>query len=343
MKNPLIRMALGASVPHKKATENMQTEAMPIPAKIYLPMSMHIGAACVPCVQKGDKVFVGSLVGKAENFVSSNIYSSVSGTVEGVTTLMQDNGQLAETVVIESDGFATADEDIKPPVVTDRETFIKAIRESGLVGLGGAGFPTFIKLSPTNIDKIDTLIINGAECEPYITADNREFIECSEDVLAGIELCKTYLGIKKVIIGIERNKPKAIDVMFSLTQGDKTLKVKPLKSHYPQGAEKIIIETLTGKKVPQGGLPSDVGVIVLNVATVSFISKYIKTGMPLVTKRLTVDGDAVANPKNVLARIGTPIGDVLDFCGGFSKPAVKVIMGGPMMGRALYDDDKGII
>lgn len=336
MFKKLKRAALGANVPQEEGTAEMATVKMPLPAKVILPMVQHIGAPCEPCVKKGDTVMVGTLVGKAGGFVSANIYSSVSGTVASVDSIRMSNGRYCPAVVINSDGEQTPDPEIKAPVVTDKESFVKAVADCGLVGLGGAGFPTAVKLSPRT--PVDTLVINGAECEPYLTGDAREFLEHSETVMSGIEAVMKYLEIKKCVIGIERNKPKCIDLMCSLTKGVSGMSVLPLPSRYPQGAEKVLVEKTTGREVPQGGLPSDVGVIVMNVTTVSAIGKFLVTGMPLVSKRVTVDGDAVANPKNVEVLIGTPMKEVLDFCGLKEDVKLgKVIMGGPMMGVAVAD------
>lgn len=333
------RLSSGASVPHRKGTASLATEKMPLPTKLILPMQMHIGAPSVPCVEKGDTVYVGTVVGKAGGFVGADIHSGVSGVVESIDTIRFANGASAPAVVITPDGKQTPDPAIKPPAVTDAPSLIAAAQACGLVGLGGAGFPTAVKLSPKNPDDIDTLIINGAECEPYITADNREFLECSDTIMSGIAAVKEHLHIKNVVIGIERNKPEAIDLMFSLTQGHSDYKVLPLESLYPQGAEKVLILKAVGREVPRGGLPADAGVIVMNVATVSALGKYLATGMPLTTKRLTVDGSAIATPKNVEVIIGTPIAEVLDFCGGVSEDAGKIISGGPMMGSAVLRTD----
>ena len=339
----LKRAAEGARVPHAKRTANYPTEKMPLPSRIVLPMQQHIGAPCTPAVKKGDTVMVGTVVGKAESFVSADIHSGVSGTVEAIDTVLMSNGVKVQAVVIIPDGQQTPDPACAAPEVTDAKSLAQAARDCGLVGLGGAGFPTSVKLSPKNLEEIDTLIINGAECEPYITADNREFLECSDTIMRGVKAVKEHLGIKKVIFGIERNKPEAIDLMFSLTQGDSSYQVKPLESRYPQGAEKVLIEKTTGREVPRGGLPSDVGVIVMNVTTVSALGKFLETGMPLTTKRLTVDGDAVNTPKNVEVIIGTPIREVLDFCGGLREDAAKVLMGGPMMGIAVPSTDLPVL
>lgn len=341
MFKKLSRAALGAAVPHEKGTAGMQTVKMPVPSKIVLAMQQHIGAPCTPVVKKGDHVDVGTLVGKAPSFVSANIYSGVSGTVSALDTLRYPNGASVQTVVIQPDGEQTVDPAVKKPEVTDYASFIQAVQNCGLVGLGGAGFPTAVKLSPKNLDQIDTLVINGAECEPYLTADNREFLENSEEVLAGIRAVMQYLNIGRCLIGIERNKPEAIDLMFNLTKDDPAYTVKPLPSVYPQGAEKVLIETCTGREVPRGGLPADAGVIVMNVTTVSTLGKFLKTGMPLTTKRLTVDGSAVSEPQNVEVIIGTPISFVLSNCG--VKDEAKVLMGGPMMGTSVSDEEMPVL
>ena len=336
------RSALGANVPHDKQTANMATVTMPLPEKIILPMQQHIGAPCAPAVKKGDTVLVGSVVGTAGGFVGAAIHSGVSGTVEAVDSVLMSNGRKAPAVVIRPDGKQTPDPACVPPQVTDHASLIEAVRACGLVGLGGAGFPTAVKLSPKDLSAIDTLVINGAECEPYITSDNREFLECSESVMRGIAAVKQHLGIQKVVIGIERNKPEAIDLMFSLVKNDPDYSVKPLECRYPQGAEKVLIEKTTGREVPRGGLPADAGVIVMNVTTVSTLGKYLATGMPLVKKRLTVDGDAIASPKTVEVIIGTPIADVLEFC-GVKDNVSKILMGGPMMGTAVADPASPVI
>ncbi len=342
MLKKLKRAALGADVPHEKGTAALATVKMPVPSKVVLPMQQHIGAPCTPVVKKGDTVMVGTLVGKAEGFVSANIYSGVSGTVASVDTVHISNGTSVAAVVITPDGQQTVDPAVKAPVVTDKASFIAAVQACGLVGLGGAGFPTAVKLSPKT--PVDTLVINAAECEPYLTADTREMLENGETIASGVKAVMKYLEIKNCIIGIERNKPECVSAMNQLFSGVAGVSVKVLPSRYPQGAEKVLIENTTGREVPQGGLPSDTGVIVMNVTTVSTIGKYLATGMPLVTKRLTVDGDAIKEPKNVEAIIGTPVREVLDFCGIKEGVTVaKLISGGPMMGLALPSADEPIL
>ena len=338
----LVRSAEGAHVPHYKNTENCETVKMPVPKRVYVSMSQHIGAPAKACVKKGDVVAVGDVIGTAGGFISAPVHSPVSGKVFGLDEIRLSNGK-AQVVVIDTDGLQTVSEKVKAPEVTDHASFVQAIKDSGLVGLGGAGFPTGVKLDPQNLDEVDTLVINAAECEPFITADYREMMECGEDVVEGAKLVKQYLNLSKVIIGIEANKPQAIAKMTELTKGLDGFVVSTLPSVYPQGAEKVLIEQATGKEVPKGALPAAVGCIVMNVASVGFVARYLKTGMPLVTKRVTVDGDAVAEAKNVEVVIGTPIKDIIEFCGGYSQEAGKIISGGPMMGQALTGDDIPVV
>lgn len=336
MNKFLKRSAQGADVPHDKRTSKLETVVMPLPSKIVLSMSQHIGAPAAPSVAKGDQVFVGSVVGKSGGFVSSDIHSGVSGIVEDITTITASNGAKQTAVVIVPDGQQTVDPSVKPPQVSDLASFQDAVRASGLVGLGGAGFPAAVKLAPKNLDEIDILVINGAECEPYITSDNRCFIEDTHFILSGIKAVMQYLQIPKCVIGIEDNKPEAITKMKDAIDSD-SIQVKALPCRYPQGAEKVLIETCTGREVPFPGLPSDVGAIVMNVTSIAFVGKYLETGMPLVTKRLTVEGDIVKEPKNVEAIIGTPIEELLAFCGGLTDEVGKVLYGGPMMGTCVAD------
>ena len=315
---------------------------MPLPSKIVLSMGQHIGAPASPAVAKGDQVYVGTVVGKAGGFVSSDIHSGVSGTVDSIVTITAPNGAAQTAVVIIPDGEQKVDPAVAPPVVTDLKSFQDAIRASGLVGLGGAGFPTAVKLAPKNLDEIDTLVINGAECEPYITSDNRCLIEDTHFILGGIKAVMKYLDIKKCIIGIEGNKPQAIAKMKDAIDMP-GVEVKELPCRYPQGAEKVLIENCTGREVPFPGLPSDVGVIVMNITSVAFVGKYLETGMPLTTKRLTVEGDIIKEAKNVEVIIGTPVQELLDFCGGLTDEPGKVLYGGPMMGTCVADLSQPIL
>jgi len=337
------RIKGGVRTPHYKNTAKSETKIMPTPEKIEIPMLHHIGAPCTPTVKKGDEVMVGTLIGDSGAFVSAPIHSSVSGTVMDIKKRLYASGSNVDSIIIKSDGLQTVDPDIKPPVVNTKEDFLKAVRASGLVGLGGAGFPAHVKLNPPKDKKIDYLLINAAECEPYITSDYRETIENSWNIISGINVVMDFLKIENVIIGVEDNKPTTIKILNDIADTDKKITAVSLKSIYPQGAEKMLIYALTGRVVPAGGLPMDVGVIVMNVTSVSFIAKYLKTGMPLVKKRLTVDGAVIKEPSNVEVLIGTYIKDLIDFCGGFTEEPYKVLMGGPMMGLAQYTVDSPVL
>ena len=331
--------ARGAAVPHRKAVEDEMSVRMPTPKKVTLAMSQHIGAPCTPTVKVGDMVGVGQCVGDSDKPMSAPIHSPVSGKVTALTAIRQSNGTMGPAVVIESDGEDRPAEGLCPPEVGDRASFLAAVRASGLVGLGGAGFPAHIKLNPRNPEAVDTLVVNGAECEPYITADYREMMESGEDVLEGVAAVMRWLSIPKAVIGIENNKPAAIRHLRGLIaeKGLKGVTVKALPSRYPQGAEKMLIDTCTHRQVPEGGLPADVGCIVMNVTSAGFLARYLRTGRPLIEKRVTVAGGGIPEPKNVIVAIGTPISEVLDFCGGMSEDTGRLLMGGPMMGIALPD------
>ena len=333
----------GARVPHRKNTSDMQSVIMPSPEEVIIPMSQHIGAPCKVQVAVGEQVYVGTVVGDSDAFVCAPIHSSVSGVVKSIAKITMPSGAQVDAVVIGSDGEDTPDPSIKAPEVENLQDFLSAVRASGLVGLGGAGFPAHVKLNVPTDKEIDTLIINCAECEPYITADNREVIENSWAVMSGVYTVSELLGIDRVIIGVENNKPEAIKILREIADNPKydpedKVRVLPLKASYPQGAEKVLIKACTGREVPAGKLPADAGCIVMNVTSIAFLSDYLKTGMPLTKKRLTIDGSAVKEPKNVIVPIGTPISKVMEFCGGYKEEVKKLLMGGPMMGIALSDD-----
>lgn len=331
----------GIKLNHRKNTENSATVDFPLPASVKIPMSMTMGASCKPLVKKGDEVKVGQKIGDSDAPFSAPIHSGVSGKVSAVTEYRTAAGAVCQAIEIETDGSQTVSEEVKPPEVTDKEGFIKAVRESGACGLGGAGFPTHIKLATKS--PIDTLIINAAECEPYITSDYREMIESPEDIIGGIRLVKESLGIAKAKLAIEANKPEAIKNFTEMAQNDDTIDIVTLPSSYPQGAEKVIIYNCTGRIVKEGELPSDEGVIVMNVSTAAFLYRYFKTGMPLVTRRLTVDGNAVGEPKNIRTVIGTSFREILEFCKTDIDSVRKLIGGGPMMGMSIPDMDMPVV
>ena len=313
MLNKLKRAALGAHTPHDKATAASKPVPMPLPAQVRILMSQHIGAPAKALVKKGDEVFVGTKIGEAGGFVSANIHSSVSGTVAAVEAFRLSNGRMCDSVVIKTDGKQTVDPAVKAPEVTDKASFLAAVRECGLVGLGGAGFPTDVKLQPKQ--PVDTLLINASECEVWLTSDTQEMLECSDDIIRGIKAVLKYTGIPKCIIGIENNKPECIDLLCKKTKDDSAIEVKPLPSVYGTGAELILIEKCLGREVPHGGLPADAGAIVMNVTSVSTLGKYLATGMPVVQRTITVDGDACAKPQNVVVPVGTAYQDILDYVG----------------------------
>ena len=331
----------GARVSHNKNTCGLEVVRMPTPERVILPMQQHIGAPCEPTVKVGDEVKVGQVIGDTDKFVSAPIHASISGKVTAVGPVKIANGNTVNAVTITSDGLMTLSDDIKPPVVNSREDLLKAVRASGLVGLGGAGFPTHVKLGFKEDSGVDTLIINAAECEPFITVDHRECIDHAWNVLDGVYTLKKILGFKNAYIAIEDNKSDAVKVLAQVAaenaEWDGSVKLVVLKSRYPQGAEKVLIHSVTGRAVPPGKLPSDVGCVVMNVASISFLSRYLHSGKPLVSRSLTVDGSAIAEPKNIRVPIGTEINKIIEFCGGFKAEPYKVIGGGPMMGMALAD------
>ena len=334
----------GVHPPQHKDAAEIESVTMPVPETIILPMSQHIGAPCIPVVKVGDAVDVGQVVADSDAPVSAPIHSSISGTVTGMKDVLLPGGRKSPALVITSDGECRPHSSMKPHEPKTFEEFIEAVRGSGLVGLGGAGFPTHIKLNPKNREQIDTLIINAAECEPYIVTDYRECMENSWDIISGICTVMTFLGARRAIIGIESNKPAAIAVLsrMAATVQDRSVTVKTLHARYPQGAEKVLIAECTGRIVPAGGLPADVGCVVMNVTSVAKFRRYLKTGTPLIRKRLTVAGSAVEHPMNVRTWIGTPVREVLEFV-GLKKPVRKLLYGGPMMGLSMMDPNLPVL
>lgn len=330
----------GVSIPHRKSTSDMPPVKMTAVQSVTIPTVMHIGAPAVICVKNGDTVKIGDLIAEQGGFVSAPIHASISGTVKLTESLLS-NGTLSPAVTIESDGEMALSESIAPPTVTSKEEFIEAVKKSGMVGLGGAGFPTYVKFATDK--KIEHIVINGAECEPYITSDNRTMIDRVDDMKVALEALFKYIAPEKVIFGVERNKPKAISSVKTLVSQFENASVKVLSNMYPQGGEKVLIYHTTGKVVPMGKLPIDVGCVVLNCTTLASIGAYLKTGIPLVEKCITVDGGSVREPKNVIVPIGTSMKEVFDFCGGFKEPPKKVLYGGPMMGIAVPSTDVPVL
>lgn len=330
----------GIHVPHaKEATEKLPIVTCPAPERIFLSMRQHIGAPAQPVVKVGDEVKVGQLIGQAGGFVSANIHSSVSGKVKKIFN-KRIMGADTVLVEIENDGQETLHEDIKPHGTCEdlsEEEIRTLLGQSGIVGMGGAGFPIHVKLSPPENKPIDSLIINGAECEPYLTNDHRLMLEHGREIVEGARLIKKCLGVSKVYIGIENNKQDAILAMEEHTRQDSDIEVVALKVKYPQGAEKQLIYACTKRYVPSGGLPMDVGVVVSNMASTKAVADYILRGMPLIERICTVTGSGIKHPMNVQIKNGTTIEHIAQCAGGLAEDFEKLILGGPMMGQAAPD------
>jgi len=330
------------SAPHLKNTAVLAPETIPVPGEVKLPMSMHSGSPANPVVGVGDYVKVGQLIGEAAGTVSSPVHASVSGTIKSIDRLDKLTGEKAVTITIVSDGNQTPWEGIAPVNVTNLSDFLKAVKDSGVVGLGGAGYPTAHKLTLKDYSKLDYILINGAECEPYITSDTRTMIDDAEYVWEGAKLLKEYLKPKSIVICIENNKSGPIKKMRELCAGTEGIFVRVLPSLYPQGERKVLVYNVTGRIVPEGGRLPDVGCIVINCTTIAVFAKYIKTGIPLVSRCVTVDGSAVRNPKNVIVPVGTPVHCLLDYC-GLREDVKKITLGGPMMGAAIPNQDVPVV
>lgn len=331
----------GVHPPHRKEkTSDKAVETMTVPGVLYVPISQHIGAPAKPLVKRNDLVKKGQLIAEAGGFVSANIHSPVSGKVKEIKKMSVVGGNLVDVIVIENDGNEEVAENIKPYGTVEElsgERLLEIVKEIGLVGMGGATFPTHVKLAPPPNTPIDTLILNGAECEPYLTADHRLMLENSEDIVQGIRAIMKILKVNTAYIGIEDNKPDCIKKMQKACKDIPGVEVAELKTKYPQGAEKQLIKVITGREVPSGGLPAAVGAVVSNVATAAQLAKSLRTGMPLIERICTVTGEAIKEPKNVMIRIGTLYEDIINYCGGFSKECFKLVSGGPMMGIAVPD------
>ena len=320
---------LAASEPTKTST---------LPPRIVLPMSQHLGAPCKPVVAKGDKVKAGQLVAEAGGFVSAPIHASVSGKVLSVGEHPHPTGVELPAVVIEPDAQDEWDlmDPIDEPLSAAPAELKERIKDAGLVGMGGAAFPSHVKLSPPKDRPIDAVLVNGAECEPYLTADDRLMREEPVKILKGLQVVLRVLGVEKGAVGVEVNKPEALKSMEEAGEGFSEIRVQPLAVKYPQGGEKQLIEAVLDREVPAGGLPMDCGVVVFNVGTCAGIHDAVYEGRPFVRRRTTVTGYAVKNPSNFLVRLGTPVSHLIEQCGGFTHEPGKVILGGPMMGMAAH-------
>lgn len=331
---------------HKELASGKAIEKANPPSLVVIPLHQHTGAPCEPLVKPGDTVRVGQKIGDAKAFVSAPVHSSVSGKVKAVEMRPTPDGRDVLSVVIESDGLDTVDESVKPHGDIENLTAeeIKGIiREAGLIGMGGAGFPTHVKLSPPPDKKIDAVIINAAECEPYLTTDHRLMVERPGDVVYGLKAFMKAVGVNRGFIGVEENKPDAIAALQEIVKSEPDIEIVPLHVKYPQGSEKQLIKAILGREVPPGGLPMDVGAIVSNPATAAAATAAIKTGMPLVERVVTVTGGGVKEPKNLLVKVGVSFRELIEQCGGYNGEPGKIISGGPMMGIAQYTTDVPVL
>ena len=338
-----VKRLSGVRVPHSKNTADMPPEMLPTPALVTIPMSMHSGTPAVVTVGPGDEVKVGQVIGEASGRVSAMVHASVSGKVKKITEVLMPSGRKTQAVVIESDGLQEPSPELCPHPVESMEEFISVVKDSGAVGLGGAVYPTYAKFAIDNPNDVEVFIVNGAECEPYLTGDNRTMIDDADLVVDGAELLLRFFPRCRVVIGIEDNKQQAIKTMTEKCANNNSIEVRELPARYPQGSKNVILYSLTGKVVAEGARLTSVGALIINCTTLSTIARYIKTGMPLVSKYITVDGTAVKTPKNVIVPIGTSIGEVLAYC-GFEEAAVrKILIGGPMMGISVHDIGESIV
>ena len=317
------------------------------PKTLVFPLSQHIGAPAKAVVAVGDTVLAGQKIAEADGFVSANVHSSVSGTVVAIEPRLHPNGSKVMSIVVENDGLDTPCEDMKKYTFEEATPgdIVAAVRNAGIVGMGGAAFPTHVKFSPPEGKSVKYVIINGAECEPYLTSDHRAMIENAEEIIEGLKLTLKAFGLKIGYIAIETNKPDAIKHMTECAAKEKeySIIVVPVKTKYPQGSEKHLIKAVTGISVPGGKLPVDVGVVVNNIDSCAAVARAVLKGQPLTKRIVTVSGDAIAEPQNLRVPVGTSFEYLAETCGGFVKEAAKLIMGGPMMGMALSSLDVPVI
>jgi electron transport complex protein RnfC len=323
---------------HKEMTQHLEVQPLGLPPELIVPLAQHIGAPARAIVSKGDEVLKGQMIAEAGGFVSSALHAPASGKVKAIEKRPHPTNMTGEAIVIEPDGDDRWAEGIGQQrgwESMSADDLRSAIQSAGICGMGGAAFPTHVKLSPPKDKPIDTLILNGVECEPYLTADHRMMLESPDTIIEGLRIIQKILGVKTCYIGIEENKPDAIELMRQKVDG--SIGVISLHVKYPQGAEKQLIKAITGREVPPGGLPMDVGAVVQNVGTAHAVYEAVTRGIPLIERVATVTGHGVNNPANLRIRIGTPVEYLLDQCGGLAAQRVKVIMGGPMMGIAQHN------
>jgi electron transport complex protein RnfC len=324
----------------KSLTEHIPVRRMPFQKRIALPLRQHAGNPAKTLVKKGDHVERGDKIAEADGFISVPVHSSAAGTVVDIDWWPHQDGSMAETIIIDVDVFSP--QVPRPRIIPDwhglnPDQVRKEVQNAGVVGLGGAAFPTHVKLAPPKDTPIDWLLVNGAECEPYLTTDHRTMVEYPERVHFGIRIMMQTLGVKRAVIGVEMNKPDAIAALERTKPDDIDVTVQPLIVKYPQGAEKMLIQVVTGKEVPSGKLPMHVGAVVQNVGSIASIAEIFETGLPLIERIVTVTGPGVRKPSNLIIPVGTLLGDVLDYCGGVTDDAAEIVFGGPMMGSSQPD------
>lgn len=322
----------------KYYTESLKIESLPIPKEVFIPLQQHIGAPCKAVVEIGEEVRIGQVIGAVDAYVSSPVHATISGKVKAIGKFAHPTGSRTEMVHIiasdeeEPNGVYTEVDWTNLPI----DEMKSRIKNAGIVGLGGAAFPTHVKLSPPEDKPIDTFILNGCECEPFLTADHRLMLETPDEILKGMAIIMKVLGVKKGYVGIESNKPDAIESMQKAVS-KYGFEIVTVKTKYPQGAEKMLIKAIKKRKVPTGGLPMDVGVVVQNVGTAAAVANAISYEKPLTQRIVTVTGNGIKEPKNLLVTIGTRFSNVIEYCGGLVDETAQVFMGGPMMGIAQYD------
>lgn len=329
----------------KKMSRECPIEILNPGDTLVYPLSQHIGAMAKPLVKAGDRVLVGQKIAEKGGFISANIHSSVSGTVKAIEKRLVATGGMVDSIIVENDGMY---EEAAPifsgnPDELSKDEIIKIIEEAGIVGMGGAGFPTNVKLSPKNADIIDSIIVNGAECEPYLTSDYRRMVEQTDKLVKGLKIVLKIFPDAKGYFGIEDNKPEAIEALLKATENENRIEVVPLKTKYPQGGERSMIYAVTGRKINSKMLPADVGCIVHNVDTIYAIYNAVYNGKPLIERIVTITGDAVSTPKNFQVRIGTSFRELIDAAGGFTTEPEKIISGGPMMGFSFFNIDVPVV
>lgn len=329
----------------KKMSRECPIEILNPGDTLVYPLSQHIGAMAKPLVKAGDRVLVGQKIAEKGGFISANIHSSVSGIVKVIEKRLVATGGMVDSIIVENDGMY---EEAAPifsgnPDELSKDEIIKIIEEAGIVGMGGAGFPTNVKLSPKNADIIDSIIVNGAECEPYLTSDYRRMVEQTDKLVKGLKIVLKIFPDAKGYFGIEDNKPEAIEALLKATENEDRIEVVPLKTKYPQGGERSMIYAVTGRKINSKMLPADVGCIVHNVDTIYAIYNAVYNGKPLIERIVTITGDAVSTPKNFQVRIGTSFRELIDAAGGFTTEPEKIISGGPMMGFSFFNIDVPVV